>query len=132
MCKSFPLTTIRVQVPYLKYPPDSGAGGIEGVMPLVKHPTLTAQKLEAYLAAPLDGVRLKKHPHPKAGMSHGINNISQKGGLHPKLECPLDSTKGGLHRKRERCRFLPKCCLESAKVEVQARCVHRKLPRLSD
>ena len=34
----------------------------------------------------------------KAGMSHGINNMSQKGGLDRKLECPLESTKLGLHR----------------------------------
>ena len=40
----------------------------------------------------------KKHPPPKAGMSHGINNMSQKGGLDRKLESPLESTKRGLHR----------------------------------
>ena len=44
----------------------------------------------------------KKHPRPKAGMSHGINNMSPKWGLERKLECPLESAKQGLHRKRGR------------------------------
>jgi len=39
---------------------------------------------------------------PKARMSHGISEISQKWGLDRKPECPLGSTKGGLHRRRER------------------------------
>ena len=39
----------------------------------------------------------ERHPRSKAGMSHGINNMSQKGGLERKLECPLESTKSGLH-----------------------------------
>ena len=47
----------------------------------------------------------KKHPHPKAGMSNRINTISPKWGLDPKLECPLESVKRGLHRRRERRRF---------------------------
>ena len=40
----------------------------------------------------------KKHPQPKAGISHGINKINQKRGLDPKLKCPLESVKTGLHR----------------------------------
>jgi len=39
----------------------------------------------------------QKTSTPKAGMSHGISNMSQKRGLERKLECPLESTKLGLH-----------------------------------
>jgi hypothetical protein len=46
----------------------------------------------------------EKHPRSKAGMSNQINNLSQKWGLDRKLECPLQSTKRGLHRKRGRAR----------------------------
>ena len=47
----------------------------------------------------------QKNTPPKLGMSRRINDISQKRGLDPKLECPLQSTKRGLHRGSQRRRF---------------------------
>jgi hypothetical protein len=49
---------------------------------------------------------------PKARMFIRINELSQKWGLDRKPECPLGSTKGGLHRMHERCKFLHGMCVE--------------------
>jgi hypothetical protein len=61
----------------------------------------------------MDGLAWRKTPENtqknihtrKARISGGINNLSQKRGLHRKPECPLESIKGGLHRMRQRRRF---------------------------
>jgi hypothetical protein len=71
----------------------------------------------------MDGLPWRKTPEntqknihtPKAEMLSGISDLSQKWGLDPKPECPLESTKVGLHRMHERRRFWSKYAWEQWK-----------------